>query len=153
MPSVGALDTGDILYPTAFLRLVLPTATVMNIGFFVHYVLAGLFMSCLLRRLQVAWSGAVVGGVAYQLSGLVASYAQPGHDGKLVVTALLPLVLLGLTVGVRDRRLWGYSVTALGIGLSILTQHVQMTYYMLVAAGPFSTYLRFRARPPSPPHP
>jgi len=143
MPYVGALGTGDILYPTAFLRLVLPTATVMNIGFFVHYILAGVFMYLLLRRLPVAWSGAVVGGVAYQLSGLVASYAQPGHDGKLVVTALLPLVLLGLIVGMRDRRLWGYGVTALGIGLSILSQHVQMTYYMLVAAGLFALYLCF----------
>jgi len=143
MPYVGALGTGDILYPTAFLRLVMPTATVINIGFFVHYILAGLFTYFLLRRLQVSWSGAVVGGVAYQLSGLVASYAQPGHDGKLVVTALLPLVLLGLIVGMRDRRLWGYGVTALGIALSILSQHVQMTYYMLVAAGLFALYLCF----------
>ena len=143
MPYVGALGTGDILYPTAFLRLVIPTATVINIGFFVHYILAGLFMYFLLRRLQVSWSGAVVGGVAYQLSGLVASYAQPGHDGKLVVTALLPLVLLGLIVGMRDRRLWGYGVTALGIALSILSQHVQMTYYMLVAAGLFALHLYF----------
>ena len=143
MPYVAALGTGDVLYPTAFLRLVMPTATVINIGFFVHYVLAGLFMYLLLRRLQVSWSGAVVGGLAYQLSGLVASYAQPGHDGKLVVTALLPLVLLGLVAGMRDRRLWGYSVTALGIGLSILTQHVQMTYYMLIAAGLFALYLCF----------
>jgi len=143
MPYVGALGTGDVLYPTAFLRLLMPTATVINIGFFVHYVLAGLFMYLLLRRLQVSWSGAVVGGLAYQLSGLVASYVQPGHDGKLVVTALLPLVLLGLVAGMRDRRWWGYGVTALGIGLSILTQHVQMTYYMLVATGLFALYLGF----------
>lgn len=143
MPYVAALGTGDVLYPTAFLRLIMPTATVINIGFFVHYILAGLFMYLLLRRLQVSWSGAVVGGLAYQLSGLVASYAQPGHDGKLVVTALLPLVLFGLVVGMRDRRLWGYGVTALAIGLSILTQHVQMTYYMLVAAGLFALYLCF----------
>jgi membrane protein YfhO len=141
MPYVGALGTGDILYPTAFLRLILPTATVINIGFFVHYVLAGLFMYLLLRRLRVSWAGAVVGGLAYQLSGLVASYVQPGHDGKLVVTALLPLVLLGLVAGMQDRRLWGYGVTALGIGLSILTQHVQMTYYMLIAAGLFALYI------------
>lgn len=141
MPYVGALGTGDVLYPTAWLRLVLPTATVINLGFVVHYILAGLFTYLLLRRLNVSWSGAVVGGLAYQLSGLVASYAQPGHDGKLVVTALLPLVVLGLVIGMRDRRPWGYALTALGVGLSILTQHVQMTYYMLIAAGLFALYL------------
>jgi len=143
MPYVGALGTGDVLYPTAFLRLVLPTATVINIGFFVHYVLAGLFTYLLLRRLQVSWAGAVVGGIAYQLSGVVASYVQPGHDGKLVVTALLPLVLLGLVMGMRDRRLSGYGLTALGVGLSILSQHVQVTYYMLIAAGLFALFLAF----------
>lgn len=143
MPYIGALGTGDVLYPTALLRLILPTATVINLGFVVHYVLAGVFTYLFLRRLQVSWSGAVTAGLAYQLSGIVASYAQPGHDGKLVVTALLPLVLLGLLAGMRDRRLWGYSVAALGIGLSILTQHVQMTYYLLIAAGLWALYLTF----------
>lgn len=143
MPYVGALGTGDVLYPTAFLRLVLPTATVINLGFFIHYILAGVFMYLLLRRLQVSWASAVVGGLAYQLSGVVASYVQPGHDGKLVVTALLPLVLLGLVIGMRERRLWGYTLTAVGVGLSILSQHVQMTYYMLIAAALFALYLGF----------
>ncbi len=143
MPYVAAIGTGDILYPTAFLRLVLPTAAVINLGFFVHYVLAGVFTYALLRRLQVSWSGGVVGGLAYQLSGLVASYAQPGHDGKLVVTALLPLALLGLVLGMRDRRWEGYAVVALAVGLSILTQHVQLTYYLLIVAGLFALYLAF----------
>jgi hypothetical protein len=59
-------------------RLLLPTATATNIGFFIHYVLAGLFTYLLLRSLRVSWSGSVVAGVAYQLSGIMASYVQPG---------------------------------------------------------------------------
>ena len=148
MPYVGALGTGDILYPTAVvLRLLLPTPTAINIGFFLHYVLAGLFTYQLLRRLGVSWSGAVIAGLAYQLSGIVASYVQPGHDGKLVVTALLPLVLLGLVLGVRERRPAGYALVALGVSFSIFTQHVQMTYYMLLTAGLFALYLALLERP------
>ncbi|MGH7528791.1 MAG: hypothetical protein ACREMN_00265 [Gemmatimonadales bacterium] len=149
MPYVGALGTGDVLYPTAFLRLILPTATVINLGFFAHYVLAGVFMYLFLRRLPVSWGGAVTGALAYQLSGLVASYVQPGHDGKLVVTALMPLVLLGLLIGMRDRQLWGYSLTALGVGLGILTQHVQLTYYLLLTTGLFALYLTFGSGSPA----
>ena len=148
MPYVGALGTGDILYPTAaVLRLLLPTPTAINIGFFVHYVLAGLFTYLFLRRLGVSWSGAIVAGLAYQLSGIVASYVQPGHDGKLVVTALMPLVLLGLVMGIRDRRPAGFALVAIGVAFSIFTQHVQMTYYLLLTAALFSLYLALAERP------
>lgn len=148
MPYIAAIGTGDVLYPTAVvLRHFLPTPTATNIGFFIHYVLAGVFTYLFLRSLRVSWTGSVVAGVAYQLSGLIASYAQPGHDGKLVVSALMPLVLLGLVRGIRDRRPRGYAIAAIGVGLSILTQHVQITYYMLITAGLFALYLAFGTGP------
>ena len=148
MPYVGALGTGDIMYPTAaLLRLIMPTPTAINLGFFIHFVLAGLFTYLFLRSLRVSWSGSVIAGLAYQLSGVVASYVQPGHDGKLVVTALTPLVLLGLIMGVRDRRPAGYAIVAIGVSFSIFTQHVQMTYYMLLTAGLFALYLALAERP------
>lgn len=152
MPYVGALGTGDILYPTAVvLRLFLPTPTAINIGFFIHYVLTGLFTYLFLRRLGVSWSGSVIAGLAYQLSGIVASYVQPGHDGKLVVTALTPLVLLGLVMAIRDRRPAGFAIVAAGVGFSIFTQHVQMTYYMLLTSALFALYLALAERPRSTP--
>lgn len=144
MPYVAAIGTGDVLYPTAvILRHFLPTTTATNIGFFIHYVLAGLFTYLFLRSLRVSWTGSVIGGVAYQLSGIMASYVQPGHDGKLVVSALMPIVLLGLVLGMRDRRPGGYALVAIGVGLSIFTQHVQITYYMLITAGLLALYLTF----------
>ena len=142
LPFVAAMH-GDIFYPTAWLRLLLPTVTAMNLGFVVHYVLAGLFLYALLRLLGTSWVGAVVGGTAYQLSGVVASYVQPGHDGKTFVTALFPLALIGLVLAFRNRRLEGHAVLALAVGLGILSPHPQMLYYMLVAAGIFALYLAF----------
>jgi hypothetical protein len=142
LPFVGAMH-GDIFYPTSLLRLVLPTGTAMNLGFLVHYVLAGLFAYLLLRRLRVSWAGAVTGGLAYQLSGVIGTYVSPGHDGKLFVTTLLPLALIGLLLGMRERRLEGYGVLALTVGLALVSPHAQMTYYLLIAAGIFALYLAF----------
>jgi len=142
LPFVGAMH-GDIFYPTAWLRLVLPTGFAMGLGFVVHYVLAGLFVYLLLRLLRTSWAGAVAGGAAYQLSGVIGSYVQPGHDGKLFVTTLLPLALIGLVLGMRDRRPAGYGLVALSVGLALLSPHAQMTYYLLVAAGIFALYLTF----------
>ena len=83
LPFAGAMH-GDIFYPTAWLRILLPTHTAMNLGFAVHYVLAGLFAYLFFRSLKVSWVGSVIGGVAYQLTGVVASFPNPGPDGKLM---------------------------------------------------------------------
>ena len=56
LPFVAA-GHGDIFYPTSFLRLLLPVATVVNLNFVVHSILAGLFTYWLLRRLAVSWTG------------------------------------------------------------------------------------------------
>src|SRR5688500_3993434 len=142
MPFVAGMH-GDVLYPSAWLRLVLPTHVAMNLGFVVHYVLAALFMYAFLRRWRVSWTGAVVGGLAYQLAGIVASYVSPGHDGKLFVTTMLPLALTGLTLGIRDRRPEGFALLALAVGLVMLSPHPQMAQYALLAAGLFTLFLVF----------
>ncbi len=141
MPYVAA-GHGDIFYPTSFLRLVLPVATVINLGFVVHYILAGLFTYWLLRRLQVSWTGSVIGALAYELSGLIASYPSPGHDGKLFASAALPLAFLALVMALRDKRWEGYAVLAVAVAMSLLG-HFQIAYYLLIAAGLFALYLTF----------
>ena len=55
-------------------------------------------------RCGSGWTGAVVGGLAYELTGIVASLVKPGHDGKLFVSALAPLAFLALLRAMRDRR-------------------------------------------------
>lgn len=142
MPFVAAMH-GDIFYPTAWLRLVLPTELAMNLGFAAHYVLAGVFLYLLLRALRVSWTGAVAGGFAYQLSGVIGSYVAPGHDGKLFVTALLPLMLLALVRAMRDGKVEAYFLLALAVGLGVLSPHPQMLYYALVASGLFAIFLAF----------
>ncbi len=134
---------GDLFYPSAWLRLVLPTAIAMNLAFVVHYVLAGLFLYWLLRLLHVSWLGAVTGATAYQLSGVVVSLMSPGHDGKLFVTAMLPLMFIGLVLAIRHRRIEGYALFGLAVGLALLSPQYQMTQYALVASGVMTLYLAF----------
>ena len=141
LPFVAA-GHGDIFYPTSFLRLILPVATVVNLGFVIHYIVAGLFTYVLLRRLHVSWAGSVIGGLAYELSGLIASYPSPGHDGKLFASAALPLAFLALVMALRDKRGEGYALLAIAIAMSLLG-HFQIAYYLLIAAGLFALYLTF----------
>ena len=150
MPFVGAMH-GDIFYPTSFLRLVLGAGQALNVTFFVHMILAGFFTYLFLRTMGTTWTAAVIGGLAYQLSGIVASQVSPGHDGKMIVSALLPLLLTGLVLAIRRRRLEGYALVALVVGLDILSPQTQMAQYSLIFAGIFTLYLCFwdEARPAS----
>ncbi len=141
MPYVGGMH-GDIFYPTAWLRWFLPTGTAMGLGFAVHLVVAGAAMYALLRALRVSWGAAVAGGIAYELSGIVASQISPGHDGKLFTTALAPFLLLALLKAIRTRRLDAFGAVALMVGLS-LHGHPQLSYYLLVAAGLWTLFLVF----------
>ena len=141
LPFVAA-GSGDIFYPTWLLRFLVPATTAGNFSFFVHYILAGLLTYLLLRRLHVSWIGSVVGGLAYELSGLIASYPSPGHDGKLFASTALPLMLLGLVLALRDRRWQGYPLLATATALTLLG-HFQLAYYSLIAAGLFALYLTF----------
>jgi hypothetical protein len=143
LPFIAVVTHGEILYPTALLRAFLPVHVVMNLAFFIHYILAGYFTYLFLRRLAVSWTGAVTGALAYQLSGILISLVQPGHPGKLFVSALLPLTLLALVVALRERRVWGYPLLAVAVGLCLLSPHVQATYYLLIAAALFAVYLTF----------
>ncbi|PYO28210.1 MAG: hypothetical protein DMD73_06485, partial [Gemmatimonadetes bacterium] len=141
LPFVAA-GSGDVFYPTWLLRFVVPVTTAGNLSFFVHYILAGLFTYLLLRRLQVGWTGSVVGGLAYELTGLIASYPSPGHDGKLFASTMLPLLLLALVLALRERRWAGYVLLAAATALSLLG-HFQLAYYSLIVAGLFALYLTF----------
>ncbi len=142
LPFVAA-PHGDTFHPIVLLRLILPTDMAINASFLIHLVLAGFFTYLFLRGFGLPWVAAVAGGIAYQLTGQVASLVLSGHDGKIIVSALLPLALWGLTRWIRDGRLSGAAVVAISVGLSILSPQMLMAYYLMLAAGLFALYLAF----------
>jgi hypothetical protein len=144
MPYVAAMH-GDIFYPTFLLRMVLPTDVAMTWGFIIHFFLAGLFTFGFLRVIGYGFYGALIGGLAYMMSGQIASYVSPGHDGKLFVSALFPLALWILHRGIRQGKNWSWGAFALIIGLCVLSPHPQLLQYTLLASGAYALFLAFSA--------
>ena len=140
LPYIAAMH-GDIFYPTFLLRLLMPVDAAMTWSFILHIFLAGVFTFVFLRSWGLGFAAALVGGLAYQMSGPIASYVAPGHDGKLYVSALLPLALFLLVRGVRDGRLWAFGLFAITIGLGVLSPHPQLLQYLLLTCGAFALYL------------
>ena len=142
MPYVAAMH-GDIFYPTFLLRAIMPTDVAMTWSFLIHIFLAGFFTYLFLRAWGLDFIPSVLGGVAYLMCGPIAAYVSPGHDGKLYVSALLPLALFLLIRGIRDGRNWSWGALSLVMGLAVLSPHPQLLQYMLLVCGAFALYLAF----------
>jgi len=140
MPFVAAMH-GDIFYPTFLLRMFLPTDVAMTWGFILHVFFAGFLTFLFLRQAGFRFGGALVGGLAYMLSGHIATFVSPGHDGKLFVTALFPLLLWTVVAWIRDGKRWALGAMALVVGLDVLTPHPQLLQYSLLAAGAYAVVL------------
>ncbi|HYW32432.1 MAG TPA: hypothetical protein VE869_13050 [Gemmatimonas sp.] len=143
MPYVAAMH-GDIFYPTFLLRMLLPTDIAMTWGFIIHTALAGFFTYGFLRASGVRFPSAIIGGLAYLLSGAVASYPSPGHDGKLFVSAMLPAALWALVRGLRDGRRSAWGALSIVVGLAVLSPHPQLLQYMLLVCGGFALFAVIR---------
>jgi hypothetical protein len=144
LPYIAAMH-GDIFYPTFLLRMVLPTDVAMTWGFIIHIFLSGLFTYGFLRALGYSFYGSLIGGIAYMMSGQIASSVSPGHDGKLFVSALFPLALWMLYRGIRQGREWSWGAFALIIGLCVLSPHPQLLQYTLLTSGAYALFLAFAA--------
>jgi hypothetical protein len=144
MPYIAAMH-GDIFYPTFLLRMLFPADVGMTWGFIIHLFLAGFFTYSFLRAWGLGFFPALIGGLAYMLSGPIAGLASPGHDGKLFVSALLPLSLWMIVRLIRDGRPWAWGTFAVVIGLAFLTPHPQLFQYFLLASGAFALYVALRS--------
>lgn len=141
LPYIGAMH-GDIFYPSAWLRWLMPTDLAITYAMALHFVLAGWFMYRLARSLGLGWGAAIVAGVAYELTGIVASQMSPGHDGKLFVSALTPLSFWVLLNAIRHQKTWAFGAFAITVALIILG-HYHMAYFLMLALGLWALYLVF----------
>jgi hypothetical protein len=139
LPYIGAMH-GDIFYPTAWLRWIMPVDLAITWGMAVHFVLAGWFTYRLARALGVTFGSALFAGICYELTGIVASQMSPGHDGKLFVSALTPLAFWTLLHAIRRDRRWAFGAFAFEVALIILG-HYHMAYFLLLALGLWALYL------------
>jgi hypothetical protein len=126
-------NAGSTFYPVWLLAaLVLPVGMVLPVLFLVQTTLAGLGMLLLLRELQVRSWVALVGGLAYQFTGIVTSAVYAGHDGRVIVATLAPMFLFFLHRTVRTGSAGPAVGAAATLGFCLLSFQIQSSYYLLL---------------------
>lgn len=152
MPFVAAMH-GDIFYPTFLLRLMLGTDSGMTWSLILHVILAGCFTYGFLRAWGFSFGASLIGGLIYSLGGNLAGQVSPGHDGKMYVSAMFPLLCWLLLRGIRDGRAGAWGLLAIVVGLSVLSPHPQLLQYSLLGSGAFALLVAFGLGADSPPRP
>ena len=133
MPSIDA-KFSDAFYPfTALIRPFVPSYRLYGFTMIFHIFLAGaLFFFMLRRSFGVGRLAAFAGAFFYMLSPQFVSHLNPGHDGKMFVIAWLPFVIWRLRSMLALPTLRNAALFAVGVGMVVLTGHVQMAYFMLM---------------------
>ncbi|AIZ62995.1 hypothetical protein PK28_03550 [Hymenobacter sp. DG25B] len=86
-----------------------------------------LFIALGVRPLLATVGAIALGFTSYNLIILAA-----GHNTKSLALAYAPLVLAGLLVTFRRNKLLGTALFALGLAMNLRSNHLQITYYLLL---------------------
>ncbi len=75
---------------------------------------------------------AMAGAIAFGLGTFNLISLEAGHIWKVDAIAYMPLVLAGIHTAMRGHRIWGFTLTALALAFEINSNHLQITYYLLL---------------------
>lgn len=86
----------------------------------------------LLLVLKVDFKLAAIGALAFGFSTYLIIILGVGHNSKAHAIAYMPLVLSGILLTFQKRYVAGFLLTTIAMGLEIVSNHFQMTYYLLL---------------------
>jgi hypothetical protein len=117
----------------------------------VYYFLGGVFMFFLMRVWNFSRAAALIAALTFMLSPYMIGLAGEGHGSKLMALSYLPLVVL-LSHSLFERRdVLSVGLLAAAIGTLMLTNHMQIVYYVFMFLGLYLVYhlsLDFRGKLP-----
>lgn len=107
---------------------------------FLNYFLFGLFTYILLMRKTGVRFVALFAALAMVFQPSVIGFAAFGHNSKLGVAVLIPVIFLLLEELVEKRQLRYFGLLGLAVGIQLLRAHTQMSYYTFMMIGLYLLY-------------
>ena len=89
-------------------------------------------MYILFLVLKVDYKLAFLGALAFGFSTYLIIILGVGHNAKAHAIAYMPFVLSGIFLTFRGKYLWGFLLLTVSMGLELVANHFQMTYYLML---------------------
>ncbi len=115
-----------------------------------HFILAGIFTYLLARSLGMSWLVSIFAGIVYMFTPQLIVLPGVGHGSKLFTAAYIPLVILTTRRLLERRTIVDFALFVFSVGMTLLSIHIQMAYYALLAGGMYlvwSCVFDFKKRP------
>jgi hypothetical protein len=120
---------GNVLrYLDQLMQLYLPQPAGM-----VFLYMLGFFILLLVLKVD-KWL-AIAGAIAFAFSSYLFIIFEAGHNSKAHAIGYMAPVLAGIILTYRGRYLAGGIMAAIALSLELLTNHFQITYYLMLIAG------------------
>ncbi len=139
MPYVDAFH-GDIFYPLSVMKFFVPLHFHLGFNLILHIFFSGIFMYLAARQFKLGKTAALFSASSYMFAAYLVSMVAPGHEGKIYVTALFPLVILLIERAFEQKPFLNFTLLGLVLGIIILSPHPQMAYFTLWAAGLYTLF-------------
>lgn len=123
------------------------TERVFALLFVVHFWLAGLGMYALARELGCRGWVALVAGLAFEFTGILASWVYAGHDGRVIAASMIAAAFCFLHRGVRTGRVAPFAGLSACLGVALLSFQIQGSYYLLLATAIWGVFCTVRLVP------
>jgi hypothetical protein len=122
----------SVLYPNNWSKTIINW---FNIGLprpanYLFLLMAGSYF--LFITLGMGWRYAVVGAFGIAFASYSVIIIEAGHNSKVHAMAFMAPVLGSILLAYRGKYLLGAALTALFLSLQIATNHLQITYYLLM---------------------
>ncbi len=94
------------------------------------YLLGFYILLCALKLDQRL---AIAGAIAYAFSSYFFIIIQAGHVTKAMALAFVPIMVAGILLCYKKEYTKGFMLAVIGMGLEIYSNHLQITYYTIMA--------------------
>ncbi|MDD2710582.1 MAG: hypothetical protein PHV34_21595 [Verrucomicrobiae bacterium] len=88
----------------------------------------GVFLAC--RVLGLAWAACVFSGTAWLLTNTMITLVYPGHTGKFITCAWLPMALAFFFHGLKHQKICSFLLSGALLGVAELGWELQLPYYL-----------------------
>ena len=139
LPYTDAIH-GATFYPLAIIDYLGYLPRMVGFNMLAHFVLAGATTYLAGRQLGLSRGAATVTAVSYALSPCLLTWSAAGHEGKIYAAALFPLALFATERLITGGRWHNVALLGFVVGMIILTPHLQMAYYIILAILAFAVF-------------
>ncbi len=106
----------------------------------VFYFLRGVLMFLLMRAWNFNRIASLLAAITFMLSPYAIGLAGEGHGSKLMALTYLPLVFLLTDMLFERRDLLSFGLFSAAVGTLLLTNHMQIVYYVFIVLGLYLLY-------------